>query len=300
MIDIRKSTRDQDRTRELTQGQPWQFVGGMVLVAIAWPLAWFGPIQVSAYAFFPLWLGYILTVDGFTLRRTGTSLIARDGRRFLLLFAFSIPLWWLFEFADQYLQNWTYLQADRYTPFGYFALASLAFSTVMPAIFVTAEMYRSLGPFASSRHWIRFVPSRSRLVAISALGLTVFIASLVFPGVAFPLVWVGIFLLMDPISALTGGKSLLEQVSKGRWDTVLVLFAAAITCGFFWEMWNFWSLPKWVYHVPYVGQPKIFEMPLLGYGGYFPFALEVFAFYNLVHNLIFRRRDTYLHLDETA
>lgn len=300
VIDIRKSPRVQEGAKDFAPGQPWQLIIGVGLIVVAWPLAWFGPLAVSAFSFFPLWLGYILTVDGFTLRRTGTSLIARDGRRFLLLFVFSIPLWWLFEFANQYLQNWTYLQADRYTPFTYFALASIAFSTVMPAVFVTAEMYRGVGPLSSSRHWIRFVPTRKRLIAISVLGMVMFVASLIFPGVAFPLVWVGIFLLLDPINVLIGGKSLLSQVAEGRWDTILVLFAAAITCGFFWEMWNFWSLPKWVYHVPYVGHPKIFEMPVLGFGGYFPFALEIFAFYNLVHTLVFRRRDTYLRLDEAA
>jgi hypothetical protein len=46
-------------------------------------------------------------------------------------------------------------------------------------------------------------------------------------------------------------------------------------CGFFWEAWNFYSYPKWVYHVPFVSWLKLFEMPLLGYGGYLPFALEV-------------------------
>src|SRR5690606_19814671 len=39
---------------------------GLALVAVAWPLAWLGPKPFSSYTFFPLWLGYILTVDGLT------------------------------------------------------------------------------------------------------------------------------------------------------------------------------------------------------------------------------------------
>jgi hypothetical protein len=39
-------------------------------------------------------------------------------------------------------------------------------------------------------------------------------------------------------------------------------------------------------------------MPILGYGGYFPFALEVYAAYHLMHTLLFRQRDTYLCFDE--
>ena len=41
-------------------------------------------------------------------------------------------------------------------------------------------------------------------------------------------------------------------------------------------------MPKWVYHVPFFGWLKVFEMPILGYGGYLPFALEVFAAWSLL------------------
>ena len=50
-------------------------------------MAWFGPAPFSEHTFFPLWLGYILAVDGFTARRVGTSLFSRDPRRFVLLLA---------------------------------------------------------------------------------------------------------------------------------------------------------------------------------------------------------------------
>ncbi|HRJ76342.1 MAG TPA: hypothetical protein PLX90_10100, partial [Anaerolineales bacterium] len=45
---------------------------------------------------------------------------------------------------------------------------------------------------------------------------------------------------------------------------------------------NYYSYPKWIYHVPYANWFYIFEMPLLGYGGYLPFALELYALYHLV------------------
>jgi len=280
--------------------RPRSLIVGVILIAAAWPLAWFGPSPYSEHTFFPLWLGYILTVDGVTYRRTGTSLLTRDGRRFALLFAFSIPLWWVFEFANQFLNNWEYIQPRHYGPVASAALASLAFSTVMPAIFVTAELYRTFPFFRQARRWIGIAPSSGGLIAIGGIGLAMFLASLMFPDVAFPLVWIGVFLLVDAINALTGGKSIAAQVAASRWDTVIVLFMAGITCGFFWEMWNFRSLPKWVYDVPHVEGPKLFEMPVLGYGGYLPFALEVYASYHLFHSLVFRRRDAYLHVDAVA
>ena len=34
---------------------------------------------------------------------------------------------------------------------------------------------------------------------------------------------------------------------------------------------------KWIYHTPGAQFLHVFEMPLLGYGGYVPFALELWA-----------------------
>jgi len=53
----------------------------------------------------------------------------------------------------------------------------------------------------------------------------------------------------------------------------LLWAAAALVCGCFWEMWNFYSLAKWKYSNPYVHRFELFEMPVLGYMGYLPFGL---------------------------
>lgn len=56
----------------------------------------------------------------------------------------------------------------------------------------------------------------------------------------------------------------------------------ALLCGFCWELWNFHACPKWVYQVPCVDCWHVFEMPLLGYGGYLPFSMELFVLYHMV------------------
>ena len=56
----------------------------------------------------------------------------------------------------------------------------------------------------------------------------------------------------------------------------IILFAplvGALICGFFWEMWNYFSLARWTYTIPFVQRFHLFEMPILGYGGYLPFGL---------------------------
>ncbi len=58
-----------------------------------------------------------------------------------------------------------------------------------------------------------------------------------------------------------------------------------------WELWNFYSYPKWIYHIPYVGVLHVFEMPLAGYGGYLFFGPELYALYNLLSTLLPRSAD---------
>jgi hypothetical protein len=257
-----------------------------VLLGAAWWTAWFGPRPFSEHTFFPLWFGYILAVDGLTAVRSGSSLLTRDRRRFALLFLFSIPLWWLFELANHFLGNWRYILPRPHGTLEYHLLATLAFSTVMPAIFVTAELVRTLPAFAPARRWRRIAPDRRGMMLIAAGGLMMVILSLAIPRYLFPLVWIGLFLALDPINALQGRPSIAAQVRVGRWDTVLVLSAAGLICGGLWELWNVFSMPKWVYDIPFVDGPKLFEMPLLGYGGYLPFAVEVFAFWSVSQALV--------------
>jgi len=101
-------------------------------------------------------------------------------------------------------------------------------------------------------------------------------------------------LILDPINNLLGRKSALAHIAVGDWR-FFVLPLAGLICGFFWEMWNYYALPKWYYTIPYVGFAKIFEMPLLGYSGYLPFALELFAMYQFVL-LLTRQQDDHLGL----
>jgi len=63
-------------------------------------------------------------------------------------------------------------------------------------------------------------------------------------------------------------------MAAGDWSGAVAAALAALVCGGFWEMWNYFSLAKWEYSIPFVQRFQIFEMPLLGYAGYLPFGLE--------------------------
>jgi hypothetical protein len=258
---------------------------GLVLIAVAWWSSWAGPERFGWHAFFPLWFGYILTVDAFVAIRTGTSIFERSRRVFLLLFAFSAPLWWGFELANMRLDNWHYTLPHHYTWLQYHTEATIAFSTVLPAVLETAELVASFRHIGALRRVRPVLTSPAAIPACVALGAVMIVAAVAFPRYCFPLLWIGPFFIVDPINAHRGQPSLLTQARRGDWGMIASLAIAGVICGFFWEMWNSHAMPKWTYDVPFVGRPKLFEMPMLGYGGYIPFAFELYAAYHLLASL---------------
>jgi hypothetical protein len=71
------------------------------------------------------------------------------------------------------------------------------------------------------------------------------------------------------------------------------MLLAGAFCGFLWELWNFRAGAKWIYTVPHLGFLKVFEMPLLGFLGFPPFALECYAMTAGFFLLISKIREKY-------
>ncbi len=256
-------------------------IGGLLL-GVSWPLNWLLPGPRTHVLFFPLWLGYILLVDALVLRRTGSSPLTRSPRDFAMLFVISVPVWWLFEAINWWTGNWRYLGRELFSDLEYGFFASLGFSTVMPAVFVTAELVGSFGWFGRFAHGPR-VPVTSRVYAgLFLAGCAMLILLLASPRYFYPCVWISVFCLVEPINLWLGKRSILTRLQHGDWRPVAALSTGALACGFFWEMWNYFSYPKWVYHLPGVGFWPLFEMPLLGYLGYLPFGLELYVLAHLV------------------
>jgi hypothetical protein len=253
-----------------------------VLVAVLWPLNWLLPGLRTAYLFFPLWVGYILTIDALVLARSGTSLLTRSRRDFLLLFVLSAPAWWIFEIINQRTQNWEYLGRHNFTDLQYFLLCSLSFSTVMPAVFETAELVRTFPWTARLTAGPRIGRNTRAPVIFFVSGALMLAVLWIWPRHFYPFVWLSLAFLLEPINLWLGRRHFLEHLRQGDWRVVISLSLGALICGFFWELWNYYSWPKWIYHTPGVEFLHVFEMPLLGYGGYLPFAWELYALRNLV------------------
>ena len=199
-------------------------------------------------------------------------------RPHLMLVGLSVPLWWWFELVNYRVENWEYLGRLEYSHTEYFLLASLAFSTVVPALHSAWGI--TVGRPGAER--VVAAPRERRwffVEAMAGVGLLALIFAL--PGLFFPFVWVAPFLLLDGLVGQGGGRSLLLELALGQWRLAVAVGAGGLLCGVLWEFWNFWATPKWVYHLPYLDFVDVFEMPLLGYGGYVPFAWSVYQLLRL-------------------
>jgi hypothetical protein len=247
-----------------------------------------------------MWVGYCLLVDGLVLRRTGTSLLARSRQRYLGLFLVSAPAWWLFEAINLRTRNWIYLGAESFSPAAYAFWTTLSFSTVLPAVLGAAELMASFAPLRRVSTGPRIHPDRRTTLAFFISGCVSLALLLFWPRLFFPFTWISLYFILEPLNVWMGNRSLAEWTAEGDWRPILALWLGVLLTAFFWEMWNSLSYPKWIYNVPWGNWLHIFEMPLLGYGGYLPFALELHALYHFVLGLLGQRPQEYVRLTGAA
>lgn len=277
---------------------PWWGWAALFSAAVFWLLAWsrfswFAPFQ--PHTFTPLWLSFILAVNALDVKLSGACLMTSRPGYFLALFPASAGFWWFFEYLNRFVQNWFYSGA-QYGAWTYFLLASMSFSTVLPAVLSTQRLFSHVPRItAGFAEFCPVSPRRPKAAAAAVLllaGAGLFFIG-VFPNLLFPLLWASPLLILISLRALAGESHVLSGIAVGDWRLAVTAAAAALVCGFFWEMWNICSLAKWEYAVPFVHRFQVFEMPVLGYAGYLPFGLECAAAGRLLEDVlaVFRQRD---------
>jgi hypothetical protein len=270
---------------------------GVLLILLFWWVNWTFDGLRTHWGFTPLWVGYCLMIDGLVYSRKSSSLLKRNWRAYLGLFGVSVIGWWLFEFLNWRVQNWTYLGSEYFTKIEFAIMATFSFSSVIPAVFGTAELVGSFSWIKNLHPGWRLRSTKTSVMFFFILGWTMLVLMLVWPRYFFPFMWLSVYFILEPINVWLGNRTLAEVVDRGDWRPVFAIWIGSLVCGFFWEMWNYYSYPKWIYHVPFVDFSHIFEMPILGYGGYLPFGMELFALYHFVSGLFGRKKDwKYLNL----
>jgi hypothetical protein len=238
------------------------------------------------------WTGYILLVDAIVWKRRGNSWLRNNRAELFFLACVSVPLWVIFEIYNKYsIHNWYYLGLPELLLLRYVGYV-WAFATILPAIFETGDLVSSLRDRRAPPDRLD-PPSPLRLggfawLAVAAgaamVGVPIFIHS---TYLAAPL-WLGFILLIDPLNARAGHESIMGEWYRGRTARVVNLMAAGLICGLLWELWNYWGGTKWIYNVPILPEVKIFEMPVLGFLGFPPFAVECFVMYVAARRLFWR------------
>ena len=242
------------------------------------------------------WTGYILAVDGFVARASGRSWLTTRRREVPFLVLASIGLWLMFEAYNLHLRNWAYLGLPSnpiLRDLGY----AWSFATIAPGVFETADLIS----LALRRRTQEPVNPSADLAQPKPFWILIGIAMVTIPlalppavaAYSFGAVWLGFYFLVDPVNEILGSPSLARSWRLGHRLPAISLLLAGALCGLLWEAWNFQAMRAggayWAYTLPpglrfldlHFGQ-----MPVLGLLGFPPFALELFALYNVAKAIL--------------
>ncbi len=269
---------------ESAKKTPWHTYLGLLIIAAAETALLAGSKPVETY-FTPLvWTGYILFVDGLVARRKGASALSARRREFVISLPLSIICWYVFEGVNLLLENWTYHGLPDNTAARWLGYA-WSYATIFPGIFVTAELVESfIGDRLERRRRVDIGARTETVFYIS--GFLLFVVTLVFPSpyLCF-LPWISVLLWFEGLNDRLALGSFSAMFRRGSYGLFVSLIISGAICGLLWEFWNFWAGTKWSYSVPYLPNVKLFEMPVLGYLGFMPFALECYLMYRLTRFL---------------
>lgn len=264
---------------------PFPYYGwtGLFVILVAEILLMFN-IQVVKMFFTPIiWTGYILFVDALLKKVKGRSYLIDRPQEFLFMLPISLVCWLIFEAYNLHLKNWQYINLPQnmlLRMIGYV----WSFSTIFPAILLTSELldgWRLLDRFSVKKFRIsKTILFVWIMVGILFLGLPLLVP-MFYARYLFGLVWMGFIFLLDPINALVAEHSLFLDLQQGKINKLLSLFLSGTICGLLWEFWNYWAATKWIYTLPFLQKPRIFEMPVVGFVGFLPFAVECYAMWIL-------------------
>jgi len=268
----------------------WVWLGAGVIAA-AMALARAGVLPAAQNLTPVCWTGFILAVDGL-LARSGRSWLRNAPGELALMAAISVPSWLLFELYDRprfWLPGgpelwWHYsgLPPWPWRGIGY----AWSFATITPALLLLGQLLEPAADRVAGRGAGGRVP-RELGLAVAAVGAILAAIPLLWPSEYLAAdVWLAWPLLLDPINHRLGLPSVLGDLESGRRGRAVALAASGLACGALWESWNWLASARWSYTVPFLGGVKLYEMPVLGFLGFVPFAFAAFALYQFLRGLL--------------
>ncbi len=255
------------------------YIGVLILALSAVLLSQDVPFMKTWFYCFAWW-SFILVMDSVNFRRRKISPLSESLKTFLFSAFISVFVWLVFELFNLRMKNWQYLDLPSATAerwLGYF----IAYATVIPALL---EISFFIEGFFKKKGIVlfRLKASPSLLKFFVFSGLFFIVLTIAWPRLFFPLVWLCFIFLLEPVNHYLKNATFLADSESGNWTRIWSWILAGLAAGFLWELWNFFADSRWEYSLPYLNFWRVFHMPVFGYTGFMPFALEVFAFYQLL------------------
>lgn len=259
---------------------PLHFWLGAGTLLISHVLVFLRVEPLYTYFFSFAWWPYILWIDGWVYWRTGQSLLMTHPRAFVAAAFWSIACWCLYEAFNFRLQNWYYVMTPE-PAWAYRLNYAVGFATVFPGLFETAALLSSFGVF---EHWRTpsFAVTPCLLGTLFVSGLLATVLPLLWPLLFFPLIWMSMALLWEPLVYQWQGQSLLAELARGEPRRFAILLTAGAINGGLWEGWNVLPRTGWIYTVPWLDWCHVFEMPLAGYLGFPLLAIECAVLWSIL------------------
>lgn len=261
---------------------------GLIIIVIAETLLILDFETVKIFFTPIVWTGYILFIDALLNKLGGKSYLIHKSKAFFLMLPISLGCWLIFEAYNLHLRNWEYVNLPENMVIRIIGYV-WSFITIFPGILLTSEVIDHLKIFERFKTK-NFVISKRTLIFWLLIGASFLIVPLILPAIyskyLFALVWLGFVFLLDPINALLGEHSLFIDLRTGKINKLFSLFLSGVICGFLWEFWNYWATTKWIYILPFLQEPKIFEMPVVGFLGFLPFAVECYVMWIFIKFII--------------
>lgn len=265
----------------------WYGLFGIIMILFT-ELNFYFKIEPFASWYFPIiWFGYIFLIDAIVFKLKGHSLIMSRKEQFVKALLLSALIWWIFELINIKTVNWNYGLNTYGRLFNLFGIikATVAFSTVLPAVIETFELVKTFKFINKVKLAKHHNITHKFLHSMTLIGIVMLILTIISPKFFFPFMWLAFFFILDPINYLHNQPSIIGYWKSGNLKIPIALFVTGTIAGLLWEFWNYYAIIKWYYEIPFVGFFEIFEMPILGYLGYGPFAWELFAMYYFIRSL---------------
>ncbi len=275
---------NRDRTSPRAEAGFCLLLGLLGIALLQAPLPTGEAVRTNYYPL--IWWSFILALEGFNSLRGRGLFLHRTAAQTLQIAFLGTLFWYVFEVFNLYLGNWYYVGVPRDPVVG-FLTASVAFATVLPGLWLVKQTLAPLMPGRLDRGTPRTIPGWVQVILLAVGGMGV-LGPLLFPDQTFPLVWVGLLFLLDWVSYRADWNSYLADWETGRYRSTVAWLTAGLLCGVLWEYWNSLAGAGWIYTVPYMGEWRIFEMPVLGYLGFPPFALMIRRMYTVSRELMNR------------